>query len=110
MSDWKKLFAVFLVVSFSLCQTTWGIERKRPSQQKPSYVQGEIVVMFQSGVPRVRIDDINNMLGTSVLKSTGQLYVIRVPRTETVESMVEKYNAMPGVDYAEPNYFYTPQE
>jgi len=110
MSDWKKLFALSLVLSFFLCQATWGIERKRTSQQRPAYVQGEILVMFQTGVPRERIDDINNMLGTSVLKSTGQLYVIRVPRTETVESMVEKYNAMPGVDYAEPNYVYTPQE
>jgi hypothetical protein len=107
----RQCLAILTVVAFFLfCQTTWGIERRRPQAPKLDYVKGEILVMFQTGVPRERIDDINNMLGTSVLKQTGRLYVIRVPRTMSVEGMVDKYNAMPGVEYAEPNYIFTTQE
>jgi hypothetical protein len=101
----RKALAMVLIMAVLLtCQWAWGIEKRRQVLSTPSYASGEILVVFQSGVPKERIDDINAMLGTSVLKSTGRLFVIRVPSTETVEGMVEKYNAMPGVDYAEPNY------
>ena len=85
-----------------------GIFEKKGLDLAPSaveYVPDEILVKFKPDVRADAINKMNSEYGTSV-KSTllSGTKVLNVPSDKTVDAMVEVYQRLPEVEYAEPNY------
>ena len=70
------------------------------------YVADQIIVKFKPGVDTASQEELNEALGTEVLKSSPKLgfKVLQIPEGKTVAEMVAAYSAQPIVEYAEPNY------
>lgn len=83
---------------------------KNPAQEQmqgtlPRYKEGEILVRFQDGIARTKIEEILNRLALTILYSFAipNLYLVQTPRDETVETILEKLQTYPEVLYSEPN-------
>jgi len=75
-------------------------------KSNPKYIPDEIIVAFKEGVSEDRIMEINNKLKVHVVNVFDLLdaYVLKIPDSSTVPEMIEKYQLLPEVKYAEPNY------
>jgi serine protease len=69
------------------------------------YVPGEILVKFKPGVSEEKIKNINEKNGTLVTYTSPYegFKILKIPKTKTVEEMVEIYSKNPNVEYAVPN-------
>lgn len=74
-----------------------------PGDQK--YVPGEILMKFNPGVSEEKIKNINAGHGTQVTYTSpyAGFKILKIPKTKTVEEMVEIYSKNPNVEYAVPN-------
>lgn len=77
-----------------------------PAPAETSYVAGELLVKFKSGVTQEQIDAFNAQQGVTVLdKISGiDVYRLKLPAGKSVEAMQRLYGASPLVEYAEPNH------
>jgi len=71
-----------------------------------AYVPGEILVKFSPGMSEAKISALNSKHGTSVAYTSPHAGFRRlnIPKTKSVEEMVEIYSRNPNVEYATPNY------
>ncbi|WP_269850447.1 S8 family serine peptidase [Methanosarcina horonobensis] len=74
-----------------------------PSDQK--YVPGEILVKFKPGVSEEEVKNITEENGTQVTYTSpyAGFKIMEIPKTKTVEEMMEIYSKNPNVEYAIPN-------
>lgn len=74
--------------------------------KEPKWAPGEVIVKFKRGVSDEVIRETNKAQGTSVLaiSKRGECQRLRIPKTKTVEEMVEIYSRNPNVEFAEPNF------
>ncbi len=102
---------LLVIISILSCQLVWGIDTGGCTQQRP-YKEDEILVKFRPGIAEERIQEINDSMGAEVIRvmRTIGVHVLRIPRGESVEGMVGKYNALVEVEYAEPNYTFSIQK
>jgi serine protease len=75
-------------------------------EYEQAYVPGEILVKFSPGVSEAKIKDLNSNHGTSVTYTSpyAGFKKLIIPKTKSVEEMVEIYSKNPNVEYAVPNY------
>ena len=73
--------------------------------QNQKYVPGEIIVKFEPGVSGEKIASINSRHGTKEIytSSYAGFKLLKIPKSKTVEEMVEIYSKNPNVEYALPN-------
>ncbi|NIS68727.1 MAG: hypothetical protein GTO12_07155 [Proteobacteria bacterium] len=85
-----------------------GCTGSEAQNQNPGYVEGQLLVKFKKTISPERIEEINEMMGTQVIKVISQVefYQLRIPEDMTVPEMVSRYSALPEVEHAEPNYLY----
>ncbi len=86
-----------------------GMSRIPP---EPAYVPGQVVVKFQEGVSRERIEQIvaaENGTVEKVLARSG-LHLVRLEQGQDVMDAVASFGEYPEVQYAEPNYIAEPLE
>ncbi|WP_256623778.1 S8 family serine peptidase [Methanolobus chelungpuianus] len=71
-----------------------------------AYVPGEILVKFSPGMSEAKISALNSKHGTSVAYTSpyAGFRKLNIPKTKSVEEMVEIYSRNPNVEYATPNY------
>ena len=95
----------------AVCGNGWGVEGVKPPEGKP-YAEGELLVKFKEDVSRDRVEEILRQTGTDVTRflHTLKVYVLKLPPGAAVEDMVKKFQALPEVEYAEPNHTVTIQE
>lgn len=69
------------------------------------YVPGEILVKFKPGISEEKIKNINEGHGTKATCTSpyAGFKILKIPKTKTVEEMVEIYSKNPNVEYAVPN-------
>ncbi|WMW23845.1 S8 family serine peptidase [Methanolobus sediminis] len=69
------------------------------------YVPGEIVVQFNPGVSEAKINAMNSKNGATVTYTSqyADFKVLKIPKTKSVEEMVEIYSKNPNVKSASPN-------
>ncbi|MBN2110127.1 MAG: S8 family serine peptidase [Methanosarcinaceae archaeon] len=69
------------------------------------YVPGEILVKFNPGVSEAKIRAINSKNGASVTYTSpyAGFKKLNIPKTKSVEEMVQIYSRNPNVEYAVPN-------
>ncbi len=73
--------------------------------QDQKYAPGEIIVKFEPGVSGEKIASINSRHGTKEIytSSYAGFKLLKIPKSKTVEEMVEIYSKNPNVEYALPN-------
>jgi thermitase len=111
METRRKTLSFFLAMAFlAACGNGWGVEEVKPPGGKP-YAEGELLVKFKEDVSRDRIEEILRQTGTGVTRflRTLKIHVLRLPPGAAVEDMVKTFQALPEVEYAEPNYTVTIQ-
>jgi thermitase len=97
--------AIFVAVAVPVS----GMSRKPP---EPAYVPGQVVVKFQEGVSRERIEQIvkaENGTIEKVLARSG-LHLVYIERDRDVMGAVTNFGAYPEVQHAEPNFKAEPLE
>ncbi|WP_321418665.1 S8 family peptidase [uncultured Methanomethylovorans sp.] len=82
------------------------LEKDAGIQKSEKYVPEEILVKFKSGFSDKDVDNINSKNEVSVLSTSpyAGFKTLKVPKSKTVEEMVEIYSKNPNVEYAVPNY------
>jgi len=106
-----KTLSFFLAMAFlTVCGNGWGVEGVKPPGGKP-HAEGELLVKFKEGISEAQIQEVLRQTGTKVTKFLGTLkiHVLRLPPGAAAEDMVKKFQALPEVEYAEPNYMVTIQ-
>ncbi|HEY9855280.1 MAG TPA: hypothetical protein V6D05_06045 [Stenomitos sp.] len=100
--DYATLFATLPYVAQVWPQPNEGAA---PQPAEKSYVEGELLVKFKSGVTQAQIDAFNAQQGVTILdKISGiEVYRLKLPAGKTVEAMQRVYSDSPLVEYAEPN-------
>jgi uncharacterized repeat protein (TIGR02543 family) len=75
-------------------------------------VDDQIIVKFKETVSEERVANTLDSVESGALQQlpSENLVVSEVPEGETVESFIETMEAMPEVEYAQPNYIYTLSE
>jgi len=75
----------------------------------PEYAEGEVLVKFHSTTSAEAAMDVFTTLGTEPINFVPQIgvYHIKLMSNVTVAQAVDELNALPSVEYAEPNYIYT---
>jgi hypothetical protein len=112
METRRKILSFLLVMAFlSVWENGWGVEGMKQPVGKP-YAEGELLVKFREGVSEAQIQEILRQNGTEVTRflRTLKVYVLRLPPGAAVEDMAKKFQSLPEVEYAEPNYTVTIQE
>jgi hypothetical protein len=95
---------VSLFILILSCQSSGDRDVKYKSEERPAYKEGEILVKFRTGVSEKEKESIMKRMETEALQDMGSgLYLLRFEKEKSVEEMVEKFSALPQVEYAEPN-------
>ena len=103
--------ALVMILLFLFGQNGWGVEGVKQPTGKP-YMEGELLVKFREGASEGQIQEVLRQTRTEVIKFLRivKVYVLKLPPGATVEDMQKKFQALPEVEYAEPNYTVTIQE
>jgi len=97
----RKIIPLFLIL-FLLT----GSKRPTASENPGKYLPDQLLVKFKPQISKEEIDNINKKFGCKVIKyiSDQRLYLIELPKGASVREMIDSYQQIPEVDYAEPNY------
>lgn len=69
--------------------------------------EGEVLVKFHDDMSEEAAQSTLNEFDSAQLDVSNDIIVTEVPDGETVESFVDSLEALPNVEYAQPNYIYT---
>ncbi|MBU1061642.1 MAG: S8 family serine peptidase, partial [Candidatus Omnitrophica bacterium] len=109
----KKIYLIIGIMScFALLLTQQGLTedeiRQRSLIEKgaPAYVQGEIIIKFNSKTTGSERSVLNLIHGTAVsyTSPSSGIAILKIPSHRTVPEMVDVYKNVPIIEYAEPNY------
>lgn len=72
------------------------------------FVADELLVKFHDGPKSQRALIANRALGTTVVEtlSASGLQRVKIPSGMTLDEAIERYRALDGVDYVQPNFYY----
>ena len=111
-------FAVFLATVSGVSLSNTGNTQDNQSEifvdyelnhapSPPEFVPGEFIVRFKSDIDERAINTINTERGAYVKRTSRfvpEIKVLSVPQGKSVEEMVQLYERLPEVQYAEPSY------
>lgn len=108
----KALPATLLVISAAIFLTCNRSSLVTDSKEKPAtaekkqYVENELIVKFKNSIADSRIKEINTSLGCEIIRGIGseKTFLIKINTGEEVKVIIEKYEKLEEVEYAEPNY------
>jgi hypothetical protein len=97
----RVFLAISLFIVFCL-----GCEKGTIQGQYHTHIEDQIGVKFKKSTSPERIEEINRMMGTQVIKMIEGVRVcqLRIPQNTTVPEMIKRYSSLPEVEYAEPAY------
>ena len=98
----KGLYVIGLAV------LTFVLSAAFNSPGSPEYVKGEVLVKFKSEVSTQAVQALLADVGAQTIETISAIGVrhLRISEQMNVQEVVDKLNAAPGVEYAEPNYIY----
>ncbi|HEV7701341.1 MAG TPA: S8 family serine peptidase [Pyrinomonadaceae bacterium] len=79
------------------------------AQKTGDYVPGEVLVKFVSGPQSKSVKaSSNRAIGATIVEELGDLswQRVRLPEAMKIDEAIAKYKDMPGVEYAQPNFYY----
>ncbi|WP_373497960.1 S8 family serine peptidase [Desulfococcus sp.] len=106
----EKLLRFFLLIVWVTVIPGTGAAGDDPAEKAP-YRGGEILVKFRPEVPDSDRQAIRVLLGVRVEREFKRIGVEhwRLPEGADTEAALRRLGALPEIEYAEPNYVYTPQ-
>jgi hypothetical protein len=106
----QTILVFMMILSLLAVENGWSMEGANKPTGKP-YAEGELLVKFKEGVSEAQIREVLRQTGTEVSKFLRivKVYVLKLPPGATVEDMKKKFQTLPEVEYAEPNYTVTIQ-
>ncbi|WP_279231457.1 S8 family peptidase [Thermus thalpophilus] len=109
MRAWKSFLTLALILAACGQNPQGSVSSKEPTlttiNGEPA-IAGEILVKYQPGLRPQGLTPLGNSTTLHVLSeaSWGTLALVRVPQGQE-EAYIRAYEALPGVEYAEPNYW-----
>jgi hypothetical protein len=84
------------------------VEEPQAIPPQPQYKSAELLVKFKEEVSKDQIDTINKANHTTILEVIEQIdtYILTINNEAPVQEVVDTYNSLPEVEYAEPNSVY----
>jgi len=84
------------------------VEEPQAIPPQPQYKSAELLVKFKAEVNKDRIDAINNANHTTTLEVIEQIgtYILAIDNGAAAQEVVDIYNSLPEVEYAELNSVY----
>lgn len=84
------------------------VEEPQAIPPQPQYKSAELLVKFKAGVNKDRIDSINSANHTTTLEVIEQIdtYILAIDNGSPAQEVVDIYNSLPEVEYAELNSVY----
>lgn len=78
------------------------------AQSSPKWAEGEVLVKFRDGAATEAAKQANRTVGSRVVEMLGDLGWQRVQLAEGLKTVdaVKRYQGMPEVEYAQPNFYY----
>ena len=100
------MFALIARVVFSLTMVgVLALGAPTASAQDHPRVQDEIIVQFKENTAPQLISKINLQLGTRiVITLTPNQFLVKIPESYELNTVISQYIALPEVDFAEPNF------
>ncbi len=79
----------------------------QPQATRPEYTPGEVLVKFKLTVPKKAVESQHAKLGAQVIGYFDLIGVdhVKLPAKKIVAAAVAEYQALPEVEYADPNYY-----
>jgi thermitase len=104
MGSNKNLFVKGVAV---LCACL-GFACAAAAQNAGTYVPGELLVKYSPALKTARAKAANRAVGASVLEDLGNTgwQRVKLPPAKSVEAAASEYQAVAGVEYAQPNFYY----
>jgi subtilisin family serine protease len=112
----SKLLALSLFICFLFSESVYGVvisndlaEGPGRSQEKSEkYKRDEVLIKFKPGVSEKDKQNLHKKFNSEKIKEFPSLRLQRVKLKKdlSVEEAIRLYKADPGVEYAEPNFFY----
>lgn len=110
----RAVFLLLLTVAFLLgfhsLVNTFGSSTTFGLSKRPSFVPGRLLVKLRPGYKINSLESLNAEVGVSKVRTTliERLYDIYIPSKSDVLSIVNRYQALPCVEYASPYHLYYP--
>ncbi len=101
-----KLFVVSLLFVLLTFHHAFGVNQNPGNHADVKYVEGELLVKFNPGVPGAEKRNAHARAGASIIKEFPSLgiYHVAIAKGQSVEEAVSLYSRNPNIAYAEPNY------
>src|ERR1035437_239242 len=98
----RLLFTLWFTQTAVIAQTSFPI-----STSTPEYREDQILIKPKQNVNMAALRSAHSMLKSEVVQTfegIGRMQVLRVPKGETVQSLIAKYQQSGLVEFAEPDY------
>lgn len=99
----KKIFSA--VIALGVCSTVMASDKMIQAE----HVEGEVLVKLKPGKMKSFLMQ-KSFYGAKVKEQIntimGDLVLIKVPKSKSLQSVIEQINNNPSVEYAEPNFIY----
>ncbi|MEW5986003.1 MAG: S8 family peptidase [Chloroflexota bacterium] len=103
----RNRFVLALILCLTAFASTAAAKPALASQidQRPLYVEGEILVRFKPGTAASEIDALNAKFQTQTIKhfTINDVYHLQLPAGQSVDAAIQAIEKEPAVLYAEPN-------
>lgn len=111
-----QVISAFVLVAFVLSlivsgqrtsDTTYRGSKETPANSSP-YVPGELLVKVKGGAESRAAMNANALVGATQVEQLGSQdwQRVKLPEGLTVDSAIAVYDTLPGVEYAQPNFYY----
>ena len=97
----RAIISTCLILSVIVCT-----DRSIVPAKNGEYEPDQFLVKFKPLISQEEVDKINNKFGSKVIRYIAKqnLYLIEISEDTSVEDMINKYQQLPEVEYAELNY------
>jgi len=107
-----KIYIIVAGIVMMACpgKAAWGLDKAVRSSE--NFVSHELLVKFEPGTDDIEKAQARQMVGAELIKALNSLRVEywRIPEDMDTLAAVEIISGLRAVEYAEPNYYYSPQQ
>jgi hypothetical protein len=104
----RRILVALAILSMTVSNALAASNKEKPSEANSrSAVPNEILVKFNQGASETAVADAHARLGTTELRrfsSVRGLALVKLPARKSMTEALGVFRALPGVQYATPNY------
>ena len=102
----RSIWVILVVFALSCLVFVGTAKAQKPSPD--TFVKGELLVKFSSKTSAISAQASNRAIGATMLESLGNIgwQRVKLPKNISIDDAVKAYDGQPGVEYAQPNFYY----